>query len=578
MSLSAFSNNALAQSSSIDNYQINDFRAEYKLSRDGENRSTLEATETISAEFPQYEQDHGLVRDFVKEYNEHDTDFKLQSVTDGAGRELDYHWKGDELRIGDKDKYVRGVQVYKIHYTQRDVTRFYEDTNSDEFYWDLIGVDWRVPIQTADVSLTIDQQLVGSLKSDLNCYKGQQGSEQRCSASRVLQNSWQISENNLGLGSGITVALGFESGTFAEYQKSNEEKFKDLFGLLIGIGAGLAVAAGTVSIAYYNWRSKVRKSQIGPVAPQYLPPENYSVTVSAKVFGSAKASSNSGPAQMIDLAIRRYIKLYEVREKSFWRKAQYEIEIVNSTRSLKPEEVEILNDMFGVVHPPVGSRLNMGRLRWSNRYQNSLADNSTRLDKLVQGKYGLYERDDDFKSRLRLIALILVFVGLVLWPLLFAALMVFIISFVAWAPTEKAVKLKRYLEGLKMYIGLAEKDRLEFSQSVENAQRIKDFTKEKNQGKAQIRLYERTLPYAILFGQEKSWSKELAKYYEQSNDQPGWYSGYGGRAFSAAAFADSLSSFSSSAKASGSSSSATGGSSGGGFSGGGGGGGGGGGW
>jgi hypothetical protein len=87
-----------------------------------------------------------------------------------------------------------------------------------------------------------------------------------------------------------------------------------------------------------------------------------------------------------------------------------------------------------------------------------------------------------------------------------------------------------------------------------------------------VTLYERVLPYAILFGQEKEWSKQLGRYYEQSGSAPDWYSGTG--AFNAALFASNMSSFSSSAASVSGFSSSSGGSSGGGFSGGGGGGGG----
>ena len=96
-----------------------------------------------------------------------------------------------------------------------------------------------------------------------------------------------------------------------------------------------------------------------------------------------------------------------------------------------------------------------------------------------------------------------------------------------------------------------------------------------------VKLSERVLPLAVLFGQEKEWSGVLGRYYEQTATQPDWY--VGTHVFSAAYFASALSTFSTSTTsswsgtASSSSSSGRGGGGGGGFSGGGGGGGGGGG-
>ena len=90
-----------------------------------------------------------------------------------------------------------------------------------------------------------------------------------------------------------------------------------------------------------------------------------------------------------------------------------------------------------------------------------------------------------------------------------------------------------------------------------------------------LKLNEKVLPYAVLFGLEKEWAQELSRYYVDAS--PDWYSGSG--AFNAAIFATSISSISASASSSMSgSSSSSGGSGGGGSSGGGGGGGGGGGF
>ncbi len=143
--------------------------------------------------------------------------------------------------------------------------------------------------------------------------------------------------------------------------------------------------------------------------------------------------------------------------------------------------------------------------------------------------------------------------------------------------TEKGLTAARYLEGLKLYVKMAESERIKFLQSVDGA----DVS---HQGI--VKLYEKLLPYAIIFGLEKSWIKEMGKYYEFDDvTTPAWYIGMG--AFVASDFSDAISEMNSFAgssishsTASDSSSSGSGFSSGGsgGFSGGGGGGGGGGTW
>jgi uncharacterized membrane protein len=93
-----------------------------------------------------------------------------------------------------------------------------------------------------------------------------------------------------------------------------------------------------------------------------------------------------------------------------------------------------------------------------------------------------------------------------------------------------------------------------------------------------VKINEKLLPFAVLWGVEDEWAKVLGTYYEQTQTQPNWYGGATG--FNAAYFAASVGSFASTTAASYSgstastSSSSSGGSGGGGFSGGGGGGGG----
>ena len=71
--------------------------------------------------------------------------------------------------------------------------------------------------------------------------------------------------------------------------------------------------------------------------------------------------------------------------------------------------------------------------------------------------------------------------------------------------TEYGVRLVNYMEGLELYIKMAEADRLKFLQSVKGV----DMSKE-----GIVKLYEKLLPWACLFGLEESWANELSKYYE----------------------------------------------------------------
>lgn len=563
-----------AFASQTDNFTITKFDAEYSLGRDGENRSTLAATWRITAHFPP-NQNRGIAPIFVKKYDNHPTNFSLQSVTDGQGVSLDHTWNGDELRIGKKDVYVQGEKTYIIKFTQRDVTRHYDNTGRDEFYWDVIGNEWRVPMENVRVSVKLDESLQAARAGEAFCYVGAHGSIKRCNISgdkgEIVTNVSRLNRRE-----GITMAVGFNSGTFTGYQETLSEKLIKIWATVQTIASSLAV----ILMLLLSWcyrRLFGRYRELKPIPPEYLPPKQASVMTSAYILKNYEALAVKGSAkvaQLLDLAVRHYIKLYEVKKASFLRSAQYEIEIVKDLKELRPEESEVVRDMFGSLMPKPGERLNLKKLQNNLSYASRTRDDDTNLKNLVRGKYGLCEQKPVNKQIVQKWALWLGIIGVLLLSpmLLIVAGIVFALSF-GWSLTDEGLALRRYLAGLKLYIGVAEMERLQMLQSPEGAEKVKvDATDEKQL----VKLYERVLPYAVLFGQEKEWSKQLGRYYEQVGEQPDWYSGQG--AFNAAAFAAGMNSLSSVASSASDYSSTSGGSTGGGFAGGGGGGGGGGGW
>ena len=569
-----FGSGQAAFAAQTDNFTITKFDAEYSLGRDSENRSTLAATWRITANFPP-NQNRGIAPIFVKKYDNHPTSFSLQSVTDEQEKTLEYNWDGDELRIGKKDVYIQGEKTYVIKFTQRDVTKHYDNTGRDEFYWDVIGNEWRVPMQNVRVSVKFDESLQAALRGEVFCYVGKQGSRERCNVSddksEIVTNVSRLNRRE-----GITMAVGFTSGTFTRYQETLSEKFIKIWAIVQTIASSLAVIL-MLLLAWRYRRLFGRYSELKPIPPEYLPPNQASVMTSAYILKNYEAMAIKGSAkvaQLLDLAVRHYIKLYEVKKASFLRSAQYEIEIVKDLKELRPEESEVIRDMFGSSMPKPGQRLNLKKLQNNLSYAARTRDDDTNLKNLARGKYALCEQTLANKRIVQRWALWVCVVGVLLLSpmLLLVAGIVFALSF-GWSLTDEGLALRRYLAGLKLYIGVAEAERLQMLQSPEGTEKVKvDATDEKQL----VKLYERVLPYAVLFGQEKKWSAQLGQYYEQVGEQPDWYSGQG--AFNAAAFAAGMNSLSSVASSASDYSSTSGGSTGGGFAGGGGGGGGGGGW
>ncbi|QHU91925.1 DUF2207 domain-containing protein [Candidatus Saccharibacteria bacterium oral taxon 488] len=553
------------------NFTISKYTVDMELGRDSEQRSTLRTKLTITANFPP-RQNHGIAPVFVKKYNGHPTHFTLESVTDERGAPLEYTWHNDELRIGNKDTYVKGKKTYVITYTQRDVTKSYHDTGKQEFYWDAIGTNWQVPIQSASVTLKLSPELVAAKRTNLQCYQGRFGSNQRCEV-REQGDTLTATARALPKRAGVTIAVGFAPGTFAAYQMSFMEQLIDWWAKLQLVLLAVAlILAGVTIVAYY--RSIGRRKELEPIPPEYLPPRGTSVTTSAKLvqpFHMVKGSVMA--AQMIDLAVRHYIQVIEVKPRTTWRTAEYEVKVIQAPGKLLAEEQEMLRNIFGS-SPKVGKRLNLKTLRNNARYAARVRYSAKQMKGRLTDDYGLQAREPQHTRRFRRYAIIIsIFAVLLLSPvLLVLAGMVFYLSF-GKVLTDKGLALRRHLAGLKRYIGVAEVERLQMLQSPEGAEKVKVNASDEKQ---LVKLYERVLPYAVLFGQEKEWSKQLGKYYEQAGEQPDWYAGQG--AFNAAVFSAGMSNLSSTAVSVSSFESSTGGSTGGGFVGGGGGGGGGGGW
>lgn len=559
---------------SVDDFRFSSFEADYYLGSDSEGRSTLKTVERLTAEFPNFDQNHGIERAIPKEYDGHTTSLKIISVTDAAGKAVNYSTYESNnnivLRLGDKDKYVRGTQGYIITYTQRDVTKSFNDTERSEFYWDTNGTMWQQPFGRVTARVHVAGSLAPMLTDDIACYWGTDGSTRRCD----IQRSGDIvlaSVENLRPQENMTVALGFTLGTFRAYEPSLLDRLIMWWGFILFATSLIGfIMIFWLSIRY--GRASNRNKDMGSIAAEYTPPKGASILVSSHIGDGTKADTT---AQLIDLAVRHYVTISQTKKKSLWHQAEYELEIVKPVQGLYDEEKRFLKTVFGST--AVGTKLQTKTLKNNYSLSSKLVKNGQELTKAIKNNYGYREADKAASKPFRRTGLALLAVGLLtLSPLmLIAALIAYICAWQLKPLTEKGLDLRRYLAGLKMYIEAAEKDRIAMLQSPEAVEKIGKITG--NGDKKLLRLYERTLPYAVLFGQEKEWNKQLAVQYENTDSSPTWYAGQS--AFNATVFTSAMNDFSGSMNSYGaSSSSSSGSSSGGGSSGGGGGGGGGGGW
>ena len=121
----------------VEDFEFASFDGVYELDRDADGRSVLTTTETIVAEFPEIDQNQGIVRALVDNFDGHPVDIEVTSVTDENGEPREYELDNDDefllVTVRDEGTYVHGSQTYVITYTQHNVTRSFDDTGVEEF-------------------------------------------------------------------------------------------------------------------------------------------------------------------------------------------------------------------------------------------------------------------------------------------------------------------------------------------------------------------------------------------------------------------------------------------------------------
>lgn len=569
-------------SANANSFTIKDFQADYYLDKDSSGIATLKTVEKITATFPDYDQNHGIERALPLVYKDASVDLKIESIKNENGEDLKYTTSKLNnnlvIRIGDADKYVRGDNVYVVTYDQSNVIKTVKDKQGEvqEFYWDVNGNDWTQSFSSVTARLHLSDNLKKTLNGNMACYRGSAGSDSEC---KISNSNDIIAANILDLkpGEGMTIAIGFNKNTFIERGLTLFELLRRYFFEIVIVIESISLVS---FIIFYIKKGKGSKGR-GTIVAEYLPPENVNVATSSVIFGGEPAWI---PATYIDLAVRHNIKIINKNEDS-----SYDLEYINSNQ-LDDIEASVIKSLFGD-NPIVGARYSIKK---SSTDLKLAKDSSVIISRVRELANGSDYYSEVFSTRLKMIlilaipSILSIVIGFafgdsnlslsqwILWIVMFILIVGGFLILSTKPLSEKGRELYDYLQGLKLYIKTAEADRIKILQSPQGASRS---NVDVNNSEQMIVLYERVLPYAILFGQEKEWTKVIGLYYEQSNKNPDWYSS--NTMFSSVMFCSAMGDFKTSSVSNSyvaPSSSSSGGSSGGGFSGGGGGGGGGGGW
>ena len=567
-----------ASAADVDDFRFASLDAEYTLTRDDDGVSRMRVVEDFVAVFPDADQNHGMRRVIPDEYRGRPLRPDVISVTDGNGREWDVETddvdNGIEIVARD-DAFLRGEQRFVFTYTLDGVVNDFPDTGL-ELYWDVNGVDWKQSFDRVTSRLVVGPELADAVGASA-CYAGRQGATDACDSVDLVQTDDGVSvtatARDLGPGETLTMAVGFEEGTFVALDTSYTGS----------PWSGVQVAALLALLGVLGWalallRGVLRDAPGRPtVVAEFTPPAGVDALESAVFLAKP---GKAIPAEVLEQAVAGSIRIM-AGEKPRWGQSKLVAELVDPARADGDGRL-LLEGLFptGVI----GETYEFGSqdTRLSKTAQRILSEASAALK--ARGLYRpvpLWRRLAPQMSGFILAGVVVVCSIVMLdaavdplWPVL--ALIVSILLAIAvllltlHTPlTEAGAEVRDHLAGLRRFIEWAEADRIRTLQSPEGAERR---PVDVGDAREMLHLYETLLPYAVVFGQEAEWSRRLAVLYDSNGlAAPTWYAG--ATAFNAASFSAGIGSLSAAA----SSSSSTGGSAGGGAAGGGGGGGGGGG-
>ncbi len=551
--------------SNITDWYIDDFKSEIVVNKD----SSLMITEQIVADCGNLPDKHGIFRIvptfYQKTVNERIyTPIKLLSITGPEGQSLKYSTIKDDKsvtwKIGDANKDITGKNTYIISYKIENAIRFADSGDFDELYWNLNGNFWEIQTDNFTANIKFPSEITKSNISEINLYSGSFGSKDSGLAAYQLkdQNTLEVkSKRTLLAKEGITLSVTFPRDIVTPYKPG----FFSSYGFFILFLLPII----TFILCLRHWSKYGKDPKLdNPEMAQYEPPEKMIPLEVGMLVSNGKMDNKFLSATIIDLAVRKFITIEEIPKKGIFGKKDFRINKLAKPASniLSDAENKLYDRLFQSGDSVLMSSFKM------KFYTVIPTITSAVMDKFYQQQ--IFDKKAQSKMTYMFIAgFPLLFIGGWLmsleWRLginlILCGIIFIIFAFLMPRRTEKGADLLWKAQGFQLFIKMTEKYRQQFNEK-EN-------------------IFEKFLPYAMIFGLVSVWIKNMKAIYGEeyfATYHPYWYAGYALASFDANAFDSMINDLSNNMAETLASSPSSSGSGGGGFSGGGGGGGGGGGW
>ena len=513
---------AAPASAGVEDFTFESLHADYTLGRDAEGFSTLRTVETFVALYPDFDQNRGLVRAIPTHYGDVDTELEVISVTDENGAPVPYSLQDDGeflLVIVGTDEFVHGRTTYVIDYQQRHVVRPFADRLNphQEFFWDVNGTGWAQPFGSVTADVHLADGVDAGLNGDVACYQGAEGSTDPCASSTETpaEGVFHFEASALGPHQNLTFAIGFADGTFHQEATPRDNPIVAVLPWVL-LGLLALVLIGILWLRLVFWRNAPGR---GTVIAQYEAPDDLGIMEAAHLLDRGHTAI---PAEIVNLTVQKAVRLVEDAERPL--DDRYQLVLVDAAAAEDRDDDSAIRSLFLSTAP--GTAIDLDR--HDRKLGDRVAALTAQARNNVRTRGFLVRKKSRLAGWLRFLAFVIagaaVWIGFwaddnhggsALLTLQVSVLIVFSVLCFGFsgAPerrSKKGSEALEHLQGIRLYLTVAEEDRIRMLQSPTGAERTRV---DPSDPAAIVKLYEKLLPFAIIWGVEDQWSKVLGERY-----------------------------------------------------------------
>jgi hypothetical protein len=513
--LALFASLALGRAAIADE-RILRFDSDMAIQADG----SLLVTETIQVRAEGESIRRGIYRDFPTRYrdrygNKVEVAFELLGVERDGRSEPNFTERlpnGVRVNTGN-DNFLPtpGDFTFTIRYRTTRQLGFFPER--DELYWNVTGLGWSFPIDEVRARVSLPAP-VDSAALALDAYTGRGGERGEDYQATSDEPGVALFQTTRGLAphEGLTIAIGFPKGIV------NEPTGMQRTGWFLRDNRGVLVALGGLILLglYYlrRWTQIGIDPPSGSIFPHDQPPEGFAPG-ELRMLRRMSNDQRCFSADVVDMGVRGFLQIHQGSGGKGWRlvrESHASLDLLsNSQRALA---THLFKD---------GNEIELTNTE-ATRVSGAIAAHAAEMSKRLKPRY--------FKSNggtvaMGVIASLLVGVTAALLSggngipalIVLAVLGVLLHGVFAWllkAPTREGRKLLDAIEGLRMYLGVAERDELKSLHGPGQAPAV------------DAKRYEALLPFAMALEVEQAWTAKFTAAVGAAaarQNSPGWYHG-----------------------------------------------------